>query len=364
MPVAIVKYTPAHVDQVVAFNSRLLQNGYRDFALPADPANLGKGFEGWLALDRDLVRGGYFLKHEMFSFSGDLLPVAFYNLSLSEAVIDRAFAGVSIKLVLSALEKQPRLYALGMGGLDRPLPKFLRAMGWDLALVPFFFCAVRPARVLRNVSTLRHPPWRRALADLASATGIATLGIGGLHAILRLTGGRTGGPTVEVVPEFEAWADQLWDASRQTFAMIGLRTAAALNDLYPPSLERISRLKISRGGAVIGWAVVRDTPMRGHTQFGDLRVGTIVDCLAEPSSERSVAAAAAAFLKRQGVDLIISNQSHQLWTAALKSIGFIEGPSNYALATSKSLSALIGPLKASMKTIHVTRGDGDGPIHL
>jgi hypothetical protein len=89
MPVAIVRYTADYVDQVVAFNARLLQNGYRNFQLPEDPARLGKGFEGWLATDQDCVRGGYLLRHETFSIAGDLLPVAFYNLSLSEAVINR-----------------------------------------------------------------------------------------------------------------------------------------------------------------------------------------------------------------------------------------------------------------------------------
>ena len=147
MPISIMKYTTAYAGRVVYFNYRLLRAGYRDFELPAGPDRLGSGFEGWLAVDDDQahVRGGYLLRRETFTFFGESSPVAFYNLSLSEGVINRAFNGVAIRMVSSAIALQPRLYALGMGGLERPLPRFLKAMGWDLALVPFFFMQFVPA---------------------------------------------------------------------------------------------------------------------------------------------------------------------------------------------------------------------------
>jgi len=362
----MAKYTTAYTGRVVDFNARLLRAGYRDFQLPADPDRLGSGFEGWLAIDDDQahVRGGYLLRHETFSFSGEPLSVAFYNLSLSEGVINRAFNSVAIRMVSSAIALQPRLYALGMGGLERPLPRFLKAMGWDLALVPFFFYAVRPGRVLQNLRTLRHSRLRRLILDVAARTGVASLGLGGLHGVRRLMGGSAEDAHVEPVPQFDAWADQLWESANRSFAMIGLRNAVAINELYPSSLQRITRLKISRGGAIAGWAVVRNTSMRDHAQFGNLHVGTIVDFLAQPAKEPLVASAAAGFLKHLGVDLIVSNQSHQAWKSALRSAGFLEGPSNYALAVSKALSHVVGPLNGSLPGIHITRGDGDGPIHL
>jgi hypothetical protein len=367
MPVTIVKYTAAHMGRVADFNTRLLQAGYRDFQLPTDPNRLGSGFEGWLAVDNgpgQEVRGGYLLRHETFSFSGESLSVGFYNLSLSEGVINRAFNGVAVKMVSSALALHSRLFALGMGGLDRPLPRFLKAMGWDLILVPFFFYAVHPGSVLRNLRTLRHSRLRRLILDLSAFTGAATVGLSGLHGVLRLRGGSPGEVHVEPVPQFDAWADQVWDSARRFFAMIALRNAPALNDMYPVSLQRITRLKISRSGTIVGWAVVRNTSMRDHAQFGNLHVGTIVDCLAQPTHERSVASAAADFLKRLGADLIVTNQSHLAWTGALRSIGFLAGPSNYALAVSKALSGVVGPLKENLPGVHITRGDGDGPIHL
>ena len=57
------------------------------------------------------------------------------------------------------------------------------------------------------------------------------------------------------------------------------RDAATLDQLYPPSDPRFLRVR-----AVGGWAVLLDTRMQDHKQFGDMRVGTIVDCLAPPES--------------------------------------------------------------------------------
>src|SRR5678815_6030997 len=81
------------------------------------------------------------------------------------------------------------------------------------------------------------------------------------------------------------------------------------------------------------------------------------------STPRSWSAAAAA-LQERGVDLIVSNQSHAAWAAALAGCGFGTGPSNFIFAASKKLAALLDPWSAHVGRIHLTRGDGDGPIHL
>ena len=80
--------------------------------------------------------------------------------------------------------------------------------------------------------------------------------------------------------------------------------------------------------------------MQDHKQFGDMRVGTIVDCLAPPADAPAVMRAAAALLEARGVDLIISNQLHAAWSNALVHAGFLRGPSNYLLALSPAFAAL------------------------
>ena len=114
----------------------------------------------------------------------------------------------------------------------------------------------------------------------------------------------------------------------------------------------------------MGWALVFDSPLQGHKQFGDMRLGTLVDCLALPGHEGDVVLAAREHLRARGVDLVVSNQQHAAWGKALRRHGFLKGPSNYALAVSKGLRAALEPWEDSAPRIHMTRGDGDGPIHL
>jgi hypothetical protein len=49
---------------------------------------------------------------------------------------------------------------------------------------------------------------------------------------------------------------------------------------------------------------------------------------------------------------------------AFRRAGYLTGPSNYPLSTSRQLTALLAPLEENEQRIHVTRGDGDGRIHL
>ena len=69
-------------------------------------------------------------------------------------------------------------------------------------------------------------------------------------------------------------------------------------------------------------------------------------------------------LRKKKADLIVSNQSHIFWKNAFKMNSFIRGPSNYIYALSKILSDKLMSDKKLKDYIHLTRGDGDGPIHL
>jgi hypothetical protein len=162
---------------------------------------------------------------------------------------------------------------------------------------------------------------------------------------------------VDLAPRFAPWADEVWQRSRSAYALLAGRDAATLDQLYPASDPRFLRVR-----AAGGWAVLLDTQMKGHKQFGDMRVGTIVDCLAPLASAGAVIRAGASVLEQRGVDLIVSNQLHAAWGQALVESGFRTGPSNYLLALSPSSSR--PTIGAGHDQFHFNRGDGDGPIHL
>ena len=95
-----------------------------------------------------------------------------------------------------------------------------------------------------------------------------------------------------------------------------------------------------------------------------MKLGAIVECLSLKGYEKTIIKKTSEILKNKGVDLIISNQSHIFWKKAFKLNSFIGGPSNYVFASSKILSEKLLDNKKQKDHIHLTRGDGDGPINL
>ena len=320
--------------------------------------------EYYLAVDGDEVRGGYILKHQEFSLIGSLEEICDYQLLISEGVIDKRYTLVGIQLLSDVLKRQPLLYAMGMGGFGERLPRFLESWGWSLHAVPFYFMVVHPAKFLRNISVLRHSRLRRLILDVVALSGLGWLGATILKRKARKLKFSAEEVTYEVCSEFSNWADELWEAHRHNYAMVAVRDSASLNRLYPASSDRFFRLIITNQRETIGWAVVLDTQMAGHKQFGNMRVGTLVDVFAAPENAIRIVSSAFDFLRQRDVDLIVTNQCHRSWGDALGRAGFLRGPSNYLFAASKQLAGRLQPFDVIKDKLHLTRGDGDGPIHL
>jgi hypothetical protein len=370
MGIEIVSYTAEYVDNVRQFNQRMARGGEGEFQLPGDLRQFEESqgtpipWAGWLALEEGIVRGGYLLRRQDFSFGGDIRNLGFYNRSVSEGAIDPAYAMVGMRMVTNATSLAPLAFALGMGGVDKRLPRFLKAFGWKLHEIPFLFRVVHPGRFVRNIAAIRTTRLRQVGLDLMAFSGAARVGIGVVQAFRRKVSYRRNHVTYEETPDFGPWADSIWSSCGDSFSMIAVRDSRALNALYPGTMARISRLKVYSSGKIVGWAVVLNTQMKGHKQFGNLHVGTLVDCLAQHEDAPAIAEAAERFLESKGVDIIVSNQSHTSWRSALLERGYFEGPTNFALAISRGLARLLDPIERNLTRIHMTRGDGDGPIHL
>jgi hypothetical protein len=366
----ITPFTAAWIPRVREFNERLIAGGLAaDLQFPEEPrAEFTTAPEApvyqqfFLAVDEGVVRGAYFLTHETWRVAGETCAVANYRLPLSEGLVNAAWRGVSLVLLRDALKRSPLLYCLGMGSYDRPLPRSLRALKWPMFSTPFFFRAVRPSRVLRQLRALREAWGRRLALDVAAFSGAG-------WTVLRLAQawrrrGRVPECRAEVVPEFGTWADVLWKELNNTYQALAVRRAEVLNLRYPPEAARFLRLRVDGPRGPRGWAVLLATEMREHKQFGGLRVGTLVDGLARPEDAGAVVRAAVEELERRGVDLIVTNQTHAAWREAVRRAGFLEGPSNRIFAASPKLAERLTPWEQWQSRLHLTRGDGAGPIHL
>lgn len=370
MAITIQPYTEDWIPAVKAFNTRLAAGGidpafhFHETSIPPWLPKLSDSRtyqEFYLAVDKNEVRGAFILKFQDFFLRGDTRTVVYYHLPVSEGIVNKAYSSVGVHMLRAALKAQPLLYCLGMGGFDLPLPQMLKAMGWSLCEVPFAFRVNHAANFLRQIAPLRQSKALRFIGNLAAVTGAGWTGINMLQK--RYSSARQPDIAAELVDSFEGWADELWQQTRSQYSMIAGRDRATLNILYPLGKD-FFRLKISRGDRMIGWAVVLDTQMKNNKYFGNMRVGSIADCLAAPEDAVAVVQAATEFLQERDVDLVVSNQLHSAWVNGMKARGFLDGPSNFIFAASKPLAEIIGPLDANKHNLHFTRGDGDGPVNL
>ncbi|MBO0911613.1 MAG: hypothetical protein J2P13_07440 [Acidobacteria bacterium] len=367
MAILIEPYKAEHQAAVRDLNRRLVE-GSGDPAMtfsteavprwlpPADNHPVWNEF--FVARDGPLVRGAYALKYEQLFIRGrGVRQVACYHHPISEGIIDRRFASVGGLLARNALKRQPLLYALGMGGEDRPIAKMLKALGFKLSLVPFYFRVVRPGRFLREMQALRESMARRLLMDFAALSGLGWLGIRIAQGIRGLGEARESYESASF-DQFSTWADVLWEEARQSTGMVFQRDRTTLGLLYPSGGAHLRRIRVDRRGAPVGWAVVGER--RKDSKFGGMRVGSILDGWALPEHAAGVIQAATRELERQGMDLIVSNHGHAAWGNAYRRCGFLRGPSNFVFAASNELSTLLQPFDENRASFYIMRADGDG----
>ena len=368
--ITIVPYTEDLEEAVRQFNRKLKEGG-ADVRFPEShvpewlPRREGSMLfqEYYLAMDDGVVRGGYILKSQDFLIGGKVRTIADLRLPLSEGIVNPDYNFLGLRLVMNALARQPLLFALGMGGYSQPLPQMLKAMRWSMGPVPFLFLIVRPAAFLRNIAALRTSKTRRFACDVAACTGLGSLAWR-LASLAHPSYHTDNSVTWEEVDEFGPWVDEIWKTGRTETTLAAVRDAAVVRTLYPPDDHRFIRLKISRNAQSIGWAVGLATQMESHKQFGNMKVGTLVDGFSTPANALDVVSCTRDALENRGVDLIVSNQSHTAWSDALSRCGFRQGPTNFLFAASPKLARLVPDFSDAFARFHVNRGDGDGPIHL
>ena len=364
----VIAFNDDLVSAVKEFNVRLALGGstYRFPELPSTSSDSEAAVttKQFVAVDdTGAVRGGYNLRLEKFKYRNGSGIVGFCYLPLSEGIIDPKYAMVGVQLLIDCLRRQPCLYCLGIGGAGEALALMLKHAGFRIQEVPFYFRIMRPQSFLQHIEYLRSRPKVRLVVEFARWTGIGyailkpwALATSGLRKIRP----RTGKTTAREVAAFETWADMLWEAASIRYDFVIWRNSEALRRLYPSNDQRFVRVLVERDREPVGWAVVIITNMREHKQFGNMRVGSLVDVFALDGYERAVVDHATDLLESRAVDLIVSNQSYSSWRASLLWAGYCRGPSNFLFATSKVLEEHTRRLN----NCHVTRGDGDGPINL
>jgi hypothetical protein len=371
MGLRVVYQEASHAPAVRAFNARLRAAHALLFALPEAPpapnpntAAPGIEFSHFVVVDdHGEVRGGYFVRTQPFYIHGQVHRVGHYQAPLSEGVIDKRYAPVGAAMLAHARAEWPLLFAMGMGGRDRPLPRMLSALGWEILDTPFYFLVLQGKRFLRNIGPLRSQPARRAAADFLAVSGLGGLALKGIQKVrTRVAFDHRYGQ--QSIREFSAWTDQIWQASVEQYSLSAVRTADYLRFIYPAGNPHYYGVWLNDGGMPAGWIEMLDCQPLDRSYFGEMRVAALVDGVGQPAAIPSLIHSAVAAARERHADIVISNQMHRDWTRALRAAGFWQGPSNYLLALSKELCKLLEPLADAIPRIHFNRGDGDGRVNL
>lgn len=370
MGIRIVPHAAEWREAVEAFNRRLRAGGstwafYPDpepkWLAPRPGQNVWREF--YLAVDEgNAVRGGFGLKPQDWRVRGRTVVVTDWQGPFSEGSVDPRFGTLAMRFIREMVARRPALYSWGHGGNEAPMVQILKRMNWLVHDTPFCLLVLRPFRFLRLNAYLRTTAARRAALDALAFSGTGALGFPLLHAAQRLRHARRFDASTVEVAEFGPWADALWERCRDRYAAIGTRDAASMNAMTPAGKwPPVTRLRVERAGETIGWALVLATRMHADHRFGDLHVGSIVDCLAEPQDAGEVVHAATAWLRRRGVDIVGSNQAHPDWTRGFAQNGYLVLRDRRMFVASPKLRELLEPFEETAKGLHLTNMDGHGP---
>jgi hypothetical protein len=365
---SIEPFRECHVAAVREFNQRIAAGGI-PYQFPESPVPEWLPQRGTLPIYQEYfvavagkeVCGAYILKRQMFWCRGEIAVVGGYQLPISEGVIDIRHKSIGVLLLEDAFKREPLLFALGIGGYSEPKARLLTAMNWPIVSCPFYFKVYHPRRFFQETAFLRRKPIIGTILDAELVRGVGAIGLRCLQRMTERVGNAPRDIVGEEADSFSGWADTVWQRAKSKYYMVAVRNAAILNTLYPPNNPRFIKIKVLRNGQVLGWAVMLNTKMNNHKHFGNMRVGSVIDCLAIPGGEVEVVAMATRKLKVLDVDVVVTNQLHRSWCKAFARNGYLRGPSNFLFAVCPDLAT---KLRGSISSVHMTRGDGDGPIHL
>lgn len=322
--------------------------------------------EHYVAVDETgSVHGGFVLKPQEWLIRGETQIVTDWQGPVSEGSVDSRYVLLAMRMMREMTKLYPAVYSWGHGGSDQPMLQMVRKMNWPMHETPFCLLIVKPYRFLRLNRYLRGKKLQRFILDVMAVSGVGYVAVRTIQLFNRLRPHKHFSARAQTFDQFEEWADDLWDTCKDKYDAIALRDSASMNRLAPEgNWPPVTRLRIEKDGTTIGWALVLNTKMSSDARFGDLHVGSVVDCLADPDHSGEVVWACTQFLKEKGVDIVVSNQAHPKWVQGFSANGYLLLPRRRLFVMSPALRQMLEPFDETAKGLHLTNMDGHGPHSL
>ena len=282
---------------------------------------------------------------------------------ISEGLVDSRYSLFSIALLKYSLSLQPFHMALGLGSYSQTITKIFIGLGWSHAKIPFYFLPYRPNKVLKEITIFRSNIFLYCITRLILFSGIGWF-VNTVFFGIKNSFFNRSNIDYEIVDTFGSWADNIWKMALKEYKVLTRKDSQTLNLLYRPFDKRYIRLRVYDNKEEIGWLLIVIKKMKNDKYFGNLTVGTIVDGLCEYKHINNVLNSGLKYFNKNIIDICVVNWSHHLWKKASVRLGFLKGPSNYIFCASRSLVNKLNTHKYLIHELHLSRGDGDGPITL
>jgi hypothetical protein len=365
MKISVQPFSADHEGAVVRFNERMRRaSAPSSFLLPERAKQVVPHGQvtvtHYVAVDDEgEVRGGMMCMDHPAIAGGEPERAVNIQSPLSEGIIDPAFTFVAPQLIKHAIRQARYAFVVGMGGASNPLPRLLKAMGWTLHTVPFYFQILRASRCVRNLAPLRGTALKRAGGTIAAMTGVAALGATLVHRPSSAAKRAAADFKAQAIDRWSSSADDVWDTFHTNLSFGVVRTTGTLPFFYPFDAGGPRCWWLVRNGRIEGWFGLLITPMKNNPYFGNLVVATLTDCVGTADAVRAGISLAGTQARDGKADLLITNQQHRLLREACTAAGWRNAASNFLVATSPAMKDVFRP-----ETAYVTRRDGDGLTNL
>lgn len=166
--------------------------------------------------------------------------------------------------------------------------------------------------------------------------------------------------TVREEKAFEASYDTLWQRVQGKFDALIVRDRAYLEARYGQQMSNYRLLACRHREKLLGYLILKIKQFQNDPRMGNIRMGTIVDCLFDPADRRvqqSLLVAAMRLCRSKEVDVIFCTASHFQVQELLMVNGFIKLPGNLHFAYYDRKGCISPHLELS--SWHLMRGDSD-----
>lgn len=167
---------------------------------------------------------------------------------------------------------------------------------------------------------------------------------------------------VEVREEqgFDDSYNQLWQAIGGRFGACLARDQKYLQGRFGRNPERYRVLGCRQENRLLGYCIVKTKQFSNDPRMGNMKVGTIVDCLFDPEAPAAFQPLLDAALKmcaRDGVHAVLCTASHAAVRRLLRANGFLAIPGNLNFAYHNRTNTPLQDIP--LEAWHLMRGDSD-----